>query len=374
MAGHWNKNYSASVQVCSIDTLYARKDTPPAKIIVVDEVHQATSDGYKWLAQQYPDAYFLGVTATPFVKKDLSHIVKEVVKPITMKQLIAQGYLVRARHFAPQLPELSGIKKQNGDYSNDELFEKTGAQIVGDMVNHWNKYGEARPTLAFGINIAHSKMIVDSFKQAGIPARHVDADCNDRERNEAIQELKSGKIKVLSNVGILCTGVDIPFLGCIIMARPTMSYNLYIQQAGRGTRIADGKSDFIILDHAGNGRKHGPIDEEKELELDGRDKKTNKGKICSDCYLVYVGTNCPICGPKEKIDGGSLRVIEHVEGELKELEADPVLQCITELKRIQKARGYKRGWVYFQLKEKFGEEIANKYIPKRIVPHWISRG
>jgi DNA repair protein RadD len=386
MANHWNKNYIAPIQVCSIDTLLSRNDFPIAAIVVVDEAHLFTSDGCRSFMEQYKDCFVLAVTATPFTRESLRHLAEIVVKPVTTDELMAQGFLVRPRYFAPSRPDLKGVKTVNGDYVSNQLQERM-TTLTGDIVSHWRELGENRPTVCFAVNINHSKHIAENFNAAGIPAEHIEADTSFAVREAAIERLRSGEIKILCNVGILCTGVDIPFLSCIIMARPTKSYNLYIQQAGRGTRPvyasgfdlesdhgrvaainASEKKNFILLDHAANVLKHGFITEEHEVDLDGfkKNSTTASPKTCDKCYLIYLGPFCPECGLQEKPPDRTIEVDS--DGSLQELKqmslSDQVVQDVKRWKDIRKKRGYKRGWVYMQVKQKYGEELANELYPK----------
>jgi DNA repair protein RadD len=290
LAGHWNFKSHYPVTACSIDTLISRKLRPRADIIVIDEIHMATSDSYKKIIEDYPEAVIVGVTATPYCKKSLLHVASTIVKPISMTQLVEQGYLVPARYFAPYQPDLTGVEvsRSTGDYKQDQLgraMEKRS--IVGDIVTHWKRLAENRPTLCFAVNIEHAKMIVEIFNAAGVGAEHHDADSSDEERDAAIKRLVTGETRIISNVGIFCTGVDIPAVGCIVMARPTKSYNLHIQVLGRGTRAAPGKEDFLVLDHAGNVLEHGFISDEPAASLAGM-ITVSKPKIftCDFCYAI----------------------------------------------------------------------------------------
>ncbi len=378
MAGHWNKDFSAAIQVCSVDTLQSRENfLPEADLIVIDEAHMAGAKGYRDLIEKYQDKFFLGVTATPFNKEGLGHLADVVVHPITMKDLITEGYLVPAKYFAPSEPDLKGVKSSAGDFVNAQIHEKMNV-LTADIVSTWKRFGGDRPTLLFACNIAHSLQMRDAFRAANIPAVHLEADNTFEERQHAIDITVKGENKIICNVGIFCTGVDIPEISCIIMGRPTKSYNLFIQQAGRGTRPAANKDNFILLDHAGNVLRHGFIDEEPSVSLDSNEMiQAPSVKICKECFLAYVGLWCPVCGPKKQ-DVIRSKEIVTVEGELHELvglsETIKISRRIAELKKIQKQKGYKRGWLFHRVKEEFGHEIAEKIFPKRWVPPWVITG
>ncbi len=384
MSNDWRKNPKALVQICSIDTLSSRNEYPPADLVIIDECHMAISEGYRKFCDQYPNAFFLGVTATPWTIEPLTHVGTSLVEPITMQELIDQNFLVKPRYFGPFTPDLVGVQKSKGDYVASQL-ETRMSTLTGDIIGHWKQYGENRPTILFACNISHSLSLVSEFRANGVNAEHIEGNHSFAQRKDAIARLERGEISILSNCGVLCTGVDIPFVSCIVMARPTYSYNLFIQQCGRGTRICEGKSDFLIFDHAGNIRRHGFITDERDVDLDGRKKEKLPGdepQQCKVCYAIFErGLDaCPECGAAAKNlgGGGGDRQAVNVPGDLIEIlkltKEQEIEQFITRLKETAKKRGYKRGWTYFQFKEKYGEALANQYFPKRVLPPWLSHG
>ncbi len=376
MAGH--EDHAAKVQVASIDTLIERKLKPEAKIIVIDEAHLATSQGYATFLNQYgPDTVILGVTASPWNPDGLDF--ETVIKPTTMLELIKDGYLVPPRYFCPATPNLKGVRVEGGDYNLAQLARAMDkGDLIGNIVKHWVAFGENRPSLGFATNVQHSKHIVERFNSEGIPARHIDADTPDEERNDAFEALRTGTLQVVFNVNVASVGLDVPWVSCLIMARPTQSYNLYIQQAGRGTRPYGAfKKDFIILDHASNVRRHGLITDEPEAVL-GRGLKVKvqggtKISQCPKCYSIFKsGTVCPECGamaPEIKLEKSGVlkevKVLSEEEQYLIHLKRERALR------RKPDGTKYKAGWVFYQFKQRFGEEAAAKYIKKRVVPEWI---
>lgn len=301
-----------------------------------------------------------------------------------MRDLINRGHLVPPIYYAPTAPDLSGVKITRGEFEEKGLIEAMGT-VTGDLITNYRKYGESRAAICFAVNIEHSIGIVRAFNEAGIPAEHIEAATPENERKAVLKRLESGATRIISNVGILTTGVDMPYVKCLIMARPTKSYNLYIQMAGRGTRTYPNKNDFILLDHAGNIERHGFIESERLAELDPQIKKKKKNiefkipaiRTCTKCFAVFAGhlMICPRCGLEQEIKP---REIMHVDGELSKISAGEQSEIhvkifINEHKEIAKRKAYKPGWVYHQVKSKFGDEIAAQYFPKRILPPWVKR-
>jgi superfamily II DNA or RNA helicase len=377
---HWNNQPNARIQICSIDTLYRRGMLPAADLVVIDEAHYATSASFKWLVKSYPDAFFLPVSATPHVKGGLRHIADAVVYPITMGQLMLEGFLAVPICYAPTHINLDGVglDSRTGDYNPVELsaaVEKS--PVYGDVPKHYKQICDGQPAVLFAVNVKHSKTFVERFEAAGIPAVHVDAETPKAERDQAIADLESGKIKVICNVGILTTGVDIPFLKVVILARPTKSYNLYVQCVGRGTRIVPGKKSFIVLDHANNIETHGFVEAERQCHLDGKKGKTavesyTKPSMCHHCYMLFGydknRTKCPSCGEDMRGMVTNLtprnRDALEQDGALTVLQYDiKVLESLTKelpgLIRIAILKNFKAGWVYHNVKTKYGSRYAN---------------
>ncbi len=377
-ANHWNNNPAALIQICSIDTLYRRKIAPPADILIIDEAHLAVSTSFKWLIDSYKNIYILGVTATPHVKKGLRHIADTVIYPITIKELIEQGWLVPPRYYAPTKINLDKLKIRSGDYALDELSEEVSkAAVYGDIADHWKKHADNRPTVCFAVSIKHSIAIRDFLNAAGIPTEHMEANTSEPERKAILSRLESGQTKIVTNVGILCVGVDLPYLGAIIMARPTKSYCLYIQQLGRGTRPFPNKKDFIVLDHANNVMEHGFIEHERRCLLDGwaKEKLTLQTYTCEQCYAVNPRPFCESCqiSLRGQSRDGVKRNEDNADDNLEEMSEALILQVeinafIKERKLFAKNKGYKRGWVYHQVIGKYGQETADKVMPKRPPP------
>lgn len=388
MAGHWLKAPKEPVQVCSIDTLYARRkkgSLPPADLIVIDEAHQAQCESYQWFIDQYPEAYFLSVSATPHVKKGLRHLAETVVYPITVRQLIEQGYLVSPKYFAPSKPDLTDVRvdKKTGDYQLSDLAAAMApTTLSGDLIRHYKAYADGRPALAFAVSIAHSQEIAAQFQSVGIPSAHMDLHSSDDERAALLERLKSGDIRVIANVGVLGTGVDMPYVSAIIMARPTKSYNLFIQQIGRGTRPYVGKKDFIVLDHAGNIDEHGFIEYERECNLDGEPAKARgeRGPVtCKECYFVWIPGEdekpphiCPECGAIPSV-ASAIKKPPAIDTTAVLVQKDPHEVFSNKLESlINKAikHRYKPGWVFHKLKDKYGETAAKTFwrTIKRRVP------
>jgi superfamily II DNA or RNA helicase len=281
MAGHWRSNNRAPVQLASIQTLVRRKfwlekENWEFNLTIVDECHHNSSVSYqKVMTAMREKDVLLGLTATPYRTdgKPLGKDFNALVQVSDVRELTAAGYLVPARIFvSKKQPMLRGIGKVAGDYNQHDLGEAVDrAAIVGDILKTWLRNARERLTIGFAVNIAHGLHLTGLFKDAGIATEFICGKTPDEERSAILASWRIGVTRVVWNVGVFTEGFDMPEIGCLIAARPTMSRCLWRQMLGRALRILPetGKVDAMILDHAGLTRAHGFVDDNDVISLDG---------------------------------------------------------------------------------------------------------
>jgi DNA repair protein RadD len=238
----------APVTVASVDTLRNR-DNPPADIVFVDECHRALAPTYRNISRHYSQAIHLGLTATPYRAdgKGLKDAYDELLVVSSPQELIDHGYLVCPRVFAAKAPELAGIKIKQGDYDASALADAVDTKIlIGNIVEHWQRLASGLRTVAFATSVQHSRNIAAQFVEHGIKAEHLDGTTPTDERDAILGRLDSGETLVVSNCGVLGEGWDQPSCKCAILARPTKSTGLYLQQAGRILRPWQGQVAIIL--------------------------------------------------------------------------------------------------------------------------------
>lgn len=361
MSGHVS-NPHAMVQVASVQTIIRRLDSlPPPDLIVFDEAHHIGSQSWQDIFNRFPRARVLGLTATPWRLDGmgLGNFFEEMVIGPTVAELIDAGSLSPYRLFAPGTPDLSGVGTVAGDFSRSALSAAMDKpQIVGDAIGHYRRLCSGKRAVAFAAGVENSKRIAMQFREAGIMAEHVDGSMTVEERDAAVQRFRAGHTLVLSNADLFGEGFDVPAIEAAILLRPTKSLSLHLQQVGRALRPCEGKTEAIILDHAGNSLTHGLPDDEREWDLADREKRSRKApaefpvRQCEECFFVYrPAPRCPQCGHAVEIKA---REIEVVEGTLQEVARDAAKrtarkeesQCETlaDWQELARRRGYKMGW------------------------------
>ena len=370
-------NMYAPVQVASIDTLLARRHRlvlPSFDQVIVDEAHLSITETRQNLLNEWPNAVRIGLTATPTRKdgKALGLLYDRMIQPTTVQELTELGYLVPARYFSISKPDLERVRITGGDYNSGELAEAmNNAALVGDIVQTWLANAGSRRTVVFCCSIEHSVAVTDEFLRNGVAAEHVDAKTPQHDRDAIFARFKAGKTQVLTNCFLASYGFDLPALSCVVLARPTKSLMLYLQMLGRGLRIAEGKSDCLVLDHSGCVHMHGFAADPRAWTLEGdrallppepadpKEKSEAKRIECPECSAVFSRTRtCPECGfyiaPKgrvvETIDGELIEIGEHEQRGTQERMA-----FFLELRGIASERGYQNGWAAHKYKEKHRE-------------------
>ena len=242
------------INVGMVQTIAKRGCEIEPEFIIIDEAHHAVAGSWNKITERYPNAYVLGVTATPcrLDGKGLAAAFDVMVEGVKISQLISMGYLCGAKTYASQ-HDLSKIKSIAGDYHSGQLAEYFNkSKITGDAITSWRKYAYDMQTIVFCINIAHAKIVAGMFHVLGHKSAVISSENSKEERNQIVDDFRSGRIKLLVSVDIISEGFDVPECGAVILLRPTKSLSLYMQQVGRALRTSPGKKEAIILDHAGN--------------------------------------------------------------------------------------------------------------------------
>ena len=285
-------------------------ELPPFQLGIIDECHRGV-EYQKKLFERYPNVLWIGLTATPCLGNGdgMGAYYDALIQPIKPSELRALGRIVGVRAFAPHVPDLKGVKRgDDGDYSAKSLSERMNRKnLIGDVAGWWLRLGENRPSIYFACDVAHALAIRDEFRARGIPAEIICDETPDEERTNIRDRLERGEIKVVVNCDVLAEGVDWPFVSCIGLVRPTRRLRRYLQNSGRGLRAHPGKTDCILIDHAGCVLLHGFPDIDREWPLSAADnidrmkKKPSPGDpvsiTCENCSAIFQGRRtCPECG------------------------------------------------------------------------------
>lgn len=375
-AGH-KLNANALIQVASVQTLVRRDYRPNAELVIVDECHHTPAKTYGDILDCYPDAFILGLTATPCRNdgRGFRNHYDVLVRGWTVRKLIDAGYLSKFRLFAATKQiKTAGIDIVNGDFDQQQLAQAVNASItMGDVVKTRKKYADDKKAIAFCVNIKHSKDVAKAYRQAGYVAEHIDGEMSDKERVAIMERFRCGETLILTNCGIFIEGVDVPDIEAVQILRPTRSLQLHLQSLGRGLRPSKNKEHLIVLDHTENYIYHGLVDDEYEWTLDAVSLKNRQHAVeCPDCKHVFVPSSseqnnlkatCPNCGsiiqleaPVEGFGGEKPELINDKTVDLEEIVTEAnseIMVEIMKLKSTQVVRKYKPVWVYHEIVKRY---------------------
>jgi len=228
-------------------------------LCIIDEAHHSAAPTYERVVRELgflsgdPNKLLLGVTATP-KRGDgvgLSSIFQEIVFSRSIAWGIRNGYLspLIGRRISTRV-SLKCVQTQAGDFVAAQLSRAINVPGRNKLiVESYQRYGSDRKkTIAFCADVQHSKDLAAMFNNANIPSAALYGTMDIDERHGVLQAFESGKIRVLTNCGVLTEGFDSPQVDSILLCRPTRSPGLYVQCVGRGTRVSPGKQNCLIMD------------------------------------------------------------------------------------------------------------------------------
>ena len=361
MMGKDSRGASEPVQVCSVQTL-SRRAHPPADLILVDEAHRAAADTYLAVFAKYPGAPVIGYTATPNRTdgRGLGDLFESAVVAATPAELIRDGFLCRYSGFAFMAPDLEGVRTVAGDWDGKGLtlaYQKS--TIYASVTEKWLEKAHGRQTIVFASSIEASLDIVARFRAVGVTAEHIDYKSPSEERASVIARVRDGSLTVVSNVNLLSEGTDLPSLAVAVLARPTKSLTMHLQQLGRVLRVKPDGSAALILDHSGNCARHGLPDSDRSWELT-KDKPREVVPslfTCTQCFAIGEHPPCSECGhqPATVARSGPVQQDEHVEVDIRKvrrIDKKRRDELVRLLASDARRHGMAPGWVVRKLNEK----------------------
>ena len=276
-------------------------------LLVIDETHHATADGWKRAIDQWPGRV-VGLTATPWrlaKTQGFNHLFDRLLLGPQIKDMQSDGYLADSQVLMPAPDELIlvGGPSSNGDYIEGEIetLNKDRSVWTGGALGYWQEHARGRQTIVYAVTTGHAKVLATTFNNADIPAAVILGKTPPEERARRIRQFADGQLKILINVAVATEGFDLPDASCIVLTRPTMSLALYLQMVGRGLRPKADGGNCLILDLAGNAERHGLPSDERQWSLEPRGSVSEGDDPpvvrCPDCEGVSPAAShdCQLC-------------------------------------------------------------------------------
>lgn len=265
-----------TIIVESIQTISRRIGNPPTggqgdlafSLVVIDEAHHAIAKTYKMMWEAWPEARFLGLTATPWRMsgEGFTDLFEVLVQSWSIKNFIGEGWLCPFDYFSlrPDSEDLKRVESltkrgSDGDYLTKEMREKLDdAPCIERLFDAYKRHADGKKGIVYAIDIEHAEHIAEYYRLHGVAAVAVSSKTQVKERKEIIERFRStAGGQLLVSVDLFSEGFDCPDVEFIQIARPTLSLAKYLQMVGRGLRTHKGKVCCTIIDHVGLYRAFG---------------------------------------------------------------------------------------------------------------------
>lgn len=319
-AGLGKRDRRHQIIFASVQSVH-RQDLGPRDLVLIDEAHlvpQAGEGMYLRLLEKLrayvPDMRVAGFTATPYrldsgrLDEGDGRLFDDVAYTYGIADGVADGWLspLVAKGTATKI-DVSGVARRGGEFVAGDLERAANTidVVEGACDEIVARGADRRGWLVFCSGIKHATAVQEALRARGVACECITSDTPACDRDRFIKSYRAGTLRCLTNANVLTTGFDAPHVDLIAMLRPTLSTGLYVQSLGRGTRIADNKADCLVLDFAGNVRRHGPVD---TISVSGRSHAKDgeaavkpdsvRAKICPECdaYVALNALSCVYCG------------------------------------------------------------------------------
>lgn len=334
--GRPSTNPHAPVQVASVQTVARMAHPPTARLIIDDEAHHDAALTYRSIHAACPDAWVLGLTATP-ERGDgvgLGAVFDQIVAPTSIGELIERGHLVPTETYGPSEPT---------------------RELAMDPVAAYGKHCPGERMAAFFATVPEAMDYAARFTAAGSPAACVHGELAVVKRREILAQWRAGTIRIVTNVYVLVEGYDDPTLPNVMIARACTAGALQ-QMVGRGRRASPGKTHCKLIDLRGQVHVHGLPDDDVVYSLDGRAIRRGEALIalrtCEECGAIYkTQAICPRCGAvhevEQRVQTVRPRDVDRVHRVLSSTEKSDLWRRIV---LDAHARGYKPGFAFHKFR------------------------
>jgi superfamily II DNA or RNA helicase len=323
-------------------------------LLVIDEAHIGN---FRKILEGF-DGFVIGATATPVSKPPMAQSYGKLINSVGIGELIAQGYLCNPITYAMHPVDTSKIASRMGEFTAqglDDAFNRP--KVYEGVVQEFCRKWADKKAIVFCVNIEATKATWLQFMlKLGLERVYqVHSEQPTELRAKIMADFIASKDGILVNCGIATTGFDCPDIEVVVVNRATQSVALWLQMVGRGSRPAQGKQEFTILDFGENVHRLGfwqePRDWSKAFE--GVEKKGTGVAPVKDCpccsAVLYASARfCEFCGEIFQTEAK-----QATEGVLQEMAYDKlngrylydIAKSPADLWELKSRKGYKQAFI-----------------------------
>lgn len=245
-------------------------------LLIVDEAHHALSNAFASCIEHLEPQHLIGMTATPW-RGDGATIDSIFGEPIARVSLIdgmRAGFLAKVDYRLmcdnidwQEVPKLAKKSLSIRDL-NKRLFVPQRDEAVMESITRAVKEFSAPRIAIFSPSKAHAEEFARKLNLAGISAASASID-DKVKRRRVLMDFSAGKLLAVTSVDVLNEGIDVPDVNILVFLRATHSRRIFIQQLGRGLRLAKGKEKVVVLDFVTDIRRIAAV---KELDKEAREE------------------------------------------------------------------------------------------------------
>lgn len=294
-------------------------------LIIIDEAHHALAKTYRQLWERWPEAKFLGLTATPcrLSGEGFEDLFDVLLQGEDIQWFIDQKWLsdfeyVSARPDSLVMHQIGGLRKRgaDGDYQTKEMVTVMDVpESIAHLYDSYEAFAWGKKGIVYAIDRAHASHIAEYYQSKGVRCAVIDSQTPAGERAQIVESYKASpcSVDVIVNVDIFSEGFDCPEVEFIQLARPTLSLSKYLQQVGRGMRVSEGKDCVLILDNVGLYQTFGLPTESRDWRQMFHGRMAGKGQTGEEMPIFVKPTDLQSEMTKKLVNLEMVRIKRHGE-------------------------------------------------------------
>ncbi|MCP4607780.1 MAG: DEAD/DEAH box helicase family protein [Planctomycetes bacterium] len=225
-------------------------------LVVVDEAHHALANAFASCMAHLQPKFLIGMTATPWRGDGvlLDSVFGEPIDKVSLVDGMKMGYLSHVDYRLKcdnidwdEVPKLAKKTVSVRDLNKRLFLPQRDEAVIQNLTSAMKEFNNPRIAI-FSPSISHAENFARKLNSLGIPAANASID-DKIKRRSILMDFTAGRLAALTSVDVLNEGIDAPDVNILVFLRATHSRRIFVQQLGRGLRLAPGKDKVVVLDY-----------------------------------------------------------------------------------------------------------------------------